>query len=119
MYLIQRKSDGKFFSNKAGHYILYPEGYNHLIKSNERFWVENKNDCIPFRSIKGAKQSKCWVDRKAVYRDAVRGECVFCDRNDPRDPCDKKNYTHIKYEKMEEDELPYIVIQVVIRGKSK
>lgn len=105
MYLIQRKSDGKFFKNKDY------RGYNHDSFSDEKdsHWSENKELCKPFKTIGGAKSSRGWVGYKRILDPAQ--DCKICfEANKPANG----HWHHWKFVKRTEEELPYRVVPVTI-----
>src|ERR1035437_9540769 len=112
MYLIQRKSDGKFFKNKTY------SGYNHDSFSDEKdaHWSVNADDCKPFKTIGGAKSSRGWVGHKRVLivldgdKDAAQ-KCEICfENNKPTNG----HWHHWKRVKRTEEELPYRVVSVAV-----
>jgi len=103
MYLIQRKSDGKFFKNKTY------SGYNHDCFSDEKdaHWSVNADECKPFKTIGGAKSSRGWVGHKRILDPAKN--CKICFENNK--PTNGHWYCW-RFVKRTEEELPYRIVSV-------
>jgi hypothetical protein len=102
MYLIQRKSDGKFFKNKDHSGWLRDE----YSDNQDPHWTANKEECKPFKNIGGAKASRGWVDKKLI-RDSTK-ECKVCIKNTTG------HWDHWKWVKRTEEELPYRIVPVTV-----
>lgn len=56
MFLLKRRSDGKYFRNKGYHQDSSWRGENR--GANDPRWVKKPSGCIPFGSVSGIKSSR-------------------------------------------------------------
>lgn len=64
MFLIRRKSDGKYFKNR--------QSYAGRCSPKDDEWTSDPNDCQPFRTIAAAKTSRGWPSTHKYIN-------IFCD----------------------------------------
>lgn len=72
MYFIKRKSDNKYYKNPCYHTFnnyLYKytsintkaKEYHNMKKMGfEELWTNDKNNCVPFKSLNGIKKSRVY-----------------------------------------------------------
>ena len=104
MYLIQRKSDGKYFRNRdfKGY---YSDKYG---KVEDAGWTKHKSECKPFKTVNGAKQSRGWVSKKFIRSDE---QCPLCQKGVEHS---EDYYKHWKCVERTEEELPYRIVEVKV-----
>ena len=69
MYVIRRKSDGKFFKNPP-----YSEYCRHFTDSSDWAFTEKVGECLPFKSIAGCRSSRL-IGKRYTYSESGR-RCV-------------------------------------------